>query len=347
MANPLADLYKSSSLPYNKSNLSADIEDGRVYPLAELERIASLIQPYIKRTPFEPSLTLSYLLGTNVYVKMELFQKTGSFKPRGAFYQMLSLTEEERQRGVVAVSGGNFAQAVAYAAQTLGIAATICMPAYTPANYIEATKNYGAKVELLPDMMQTFAHAEHLAEGGLAYLHPYDSERQVLGCASLGLEIYADCPQMTDIFVSVGGGGLMAGVTIALKALNPAIRVWAVETQDTPTLKAALDAGQVVQVQPKSLARTLGAPYIGKLALQIAQTQIEELLIVTDAEAIAAQKFILERLKVLTELATACNLAAAQQIQDRFNEHNHVVLLLCGGNESLQSMLGYSQLSNQ
>jgi threonine dehydratase len=310
--------------------------------LADIQAAAQRVSPYVKRTPLVPSRTLSELLGTSVYLKLELFQKTGSFKPRGAFNQILQRLDETRQRGVVAISGGNFAQGVAYAANRLGIPAVVCMPEYTPANYLEATRGYGARVELAPDFAAGMALTERFTAEGYAFLHPYDNANQMAGTGTLGLEMLDDLPEMTDVIISIGGGGLIGGITVAIKSLKPVVRVWGVETEGTPTMGKALEAGQVVQVAPNSLAKTLGAPYIAEDALRIAQQHFAGYIAVSDQEAIDDQRFLLERAKVLTELAASCTLSAARRIRHHFRPDDHLVLLLCGGNESLANMIGYA-----
>ena len=313
--------------------------------LGDVESAREMVAPFIVQTPLVANRTLSALLGTNVYLKLELFQRTGSFKPRGAFNQILQLADAARDQGVVAFSGGNFAQAVAYAARSLGVKAVICMPAYTPANYVEATRSYGADVEFAADAPTAIALAEAFKSDGYAYLHPYDNPYQMAGNGTVGLEILEQLPEMTDIFVSVGGGGLITGVTVAVKALKPGVRIWGVETEDADTLAQALQAGEVVEIVPTSLAKTLCAPYVAEDALRIAQKYLERHLVVTDLEAIEAQQFLLERAKVLTELAASCTVAAAKRASYRFQEGDHVVLLLCGGNESLANMIAYHQMT--
>lgn len=309
--------------------------------LGDVEAAKQKVLPYIICTPLMKHREMSELFNTNLYLKMELFQHTGSFKPRGAFNQILRLDDEQRERGVVAVSGGNFAQAVAYAGLLLGVKTTICMPAYTPANYLDATRGFGAEVLLLPDMPTAFATAEALSKEGRAYLHPFDDANQIAGCGTLGLEILEDVPQVSDVLLSIGGGGLIAGVAVALKAIKPDVRIWGVETELSPAMHEALKAGQPVPINPKSLAKTLGAPIAGKLPLEILQQHLEELILVSDAEAIEAQRYLLEHAKVLTELAASCTLAAAHRIKERFGPEDHVVMVLCGGNESLENINHY------
>jgi len=311
--------------------------------LEDIRSASGRISPYIVKTPLQRSQTLSTMLGANIHLKMELFQKTGSFKPRGAFNQILQLDEESRRKGVVAVSGGNFAQGIAYAASILGIQAIICMPEYTPSNYVEATKSYGARVELAPDFPSTFAKAESFKADGYSFLHAWDNANQMAGNGTIGLEILESLPNVTDIVISIGGGGLIAGITMAVKSLNPKVRIWGVETEGAQTMGQALEAGKVVQIIPNSLAKTLSATYIAEDALKIAQQYLQEYIVVSDLEAIDAQQFILERAKVLTELAASCTLSAAQKIRGHFKKNDNVVLLLCGGNESLANMIGYTK----
>ncbi len=309
--------------------------------LADIHDARPRIAPYVMATPMQRSETLSQELGGQVYLKLELFQKTGSFKPRGASNQILGLPAPARERGLVAFSGGNFAQAVAYAGQALGLETIICMPEYTPANYVAATRAYGARVLFAPDATAAIALAESHAAQGYALLHPFDNPNQMAGNGTLGLEILADLPEVTDIVVSIGGGGLIAGITVAVKAVRPEVRIWGVETEGADAMARALQAGEVVPMVPTSLAKTLCAPYVAADALRICQRHLAGHLTVTDAAAIAAQQFLLERAKVLTELAAACTLAAARQMRERFAPGDQVVLLLCGGNESLDNLISY------
>lgn len=312
--------------------------------LNDIQIARERIAPYIIRTPLEHSQTLSDMLGCDVYLKLELFQKTGSFKPRGAFNQILQLDERARDRGVVAVSGGNFAQGVAYAARQLEVKAVICMPEYTPANYLEATRSYGAEVELAPDFSAIIAEAQSYVQRGYSFLHPYDNPNQMAGNGTLGVEILESLPDVTDIVISIGGGGLIAGIIVAVKAIKPSVRIWGVETEGAETMGKALEAGQVVEIVPKSLAKTLGAPNVAEDALKIAQAHLAGYVVVSDREAVENQRFLLERAKVLTELAASCTLAAAKKIKDQFSPRDQVVLLLCGGNESLANMIAYPDL---
>ena len=309
--------------------------------LKDVQDASTRIAPYIRRTDTVENHTLSQQFGAHLYLKLELFQKTGSFKPRGAFNKMLRLGQEDRSRGVVSVSGGNFAQGAAFAGRALGLRTAIVMPAYTPKNYIEATLSYGAQIELAPDVQSAFDMAEQYQRRGWVFIHPYDDPDVMAGNGTIGLELIEQAPAVTDVIVSVGGGGLMSGVTVALKSLKPQTRVWTVETEGAATLGSALQAGQVVRIQPTSLARTLGAPYVAADALVIAQQHVAQHILVSDREAYEAQRFLLERAKILNELASACTLAAAYKLREHFTTESHVVLILCGGNVSLDDLVGY------
>jgi len=309
--------------------------------LTDINDAAARIAPYVRRTATVRNDTLSRRLNTNVYLKLELFQKTGSFKLRGAFNQMLRLNKQQRQHGVVAVSGGNYAQGVAYAGQVLGIRTCILMPTYTPRNYLEATRSYGAQIELVPSIQEAFDLAEQYRQQGWNSLHPFDDPRIMAGHGSLGLELVADVPDLTDVLMSVGGGGLMSGVTLAIKGLKPDVRVWTVETEGADTLARALQAGHVVQIQPNSLAKTLCSPVVAADALWVAQHHVARHVLVSDRDAYLAERLLLERAKVLTELSASCTLAAAEQLRDNFSRDSRVALVLCGGNVSLDDLVDY------
>jgi threonine dehydratase len=289
----------------------------------------------VHRTPLVDSAALSAHLGARVHLKVECLQKTGSFKPRGAFNKLLSLSAEERQRGVVTVSGGNHAQGVAYAARQLGIAATIAMPASTPRNYLDATRGYGAEVVLTPDIRAAFAEVQRLQSHGRVLVHPFDDPLVAAGQGTIGLEILEDLPSVRRVYVSIGGGGLITGVASALRAINPAVRIIGVETHGADAMARSLAAGELVELPAiTSVARTLGAPKVSEFTLRHVQALVEEVKVVDDAAAVRALFLLLERTKYLTEPAAACCLAAAEQQRDQFTPADDVVLLLCGGNLS-------------
>jgi len=310
--------------------------------LAAIKQAQQRIKPYVKRTTLEHSETLSKYLGTNVFVKFELFQKTGSFKVRGAFNKLLSLSAEERKRGVVAISGGNHAQAVAYASNVLDVDAVVLMPQTTPKNYLEATRNYGATVDLQPTIQDAFKKIKDYESQGRIFIHPFDDSLVMAGQGTLGLEIMEDLPGTTDIIISIGGGGFEGGVSTAVKAIKPGVRIWGVETIGADAMSQALKAGHPVELSAiTSIAKTLGAPSVSDRTLALAQENLEEVIVVADDEAVKELKFILERLKVLTEPAASCTLAAASRLKDQFSKDSNLVLIFCGGNLSVEDLCKY------
>jgi threonine dehydratase len=310
-----------------------------ILTLTHIQEARHRIAPCVRRTPLTASAVLSERLKTNVYVKLELFQKTGSFKVRGAFNKALGLNAEERGQGLVAVSGGNHAQAVAYAARTLGLKSVILMPESTPANYVDATRGYGAEIKFAANVGTAFAEVAQYERQGWAYVHPFDDPVVMAGQGTIGLEILDDVPQVTDIIASIGGGGLIGGIATAVRSLKPSVRVWGVETEGADCMSKSLAAGKIVTLDAiTSIARTLGAPAPSEFTLALARTLLESVTVVSDAEALAALRFLLERLKVLTEPAASCTLAAADRLKDQFSKERHVVLVLCGGNMPLEDL---------
>jgi threonine dehydratase len=296
------------------------------------------IGPYVRRTPMMSSATLGERLGARVCLKLELFQKTGSFKVRGAFNKALAAGLRPGDR-VVAVSGGNHAQAVAYVAGVLGLRATIFMPQTTPANYLDATRGYGAEIELVADIAQAFENMADRERRGATAIHPFDDPLVIAGQGTVGLEIVEELPEATDILASIGGGGFIGGIATAVKAVKPAVRIWGVETEGADAMSQAIAAGRPVRLPAiTSIAKTLGAPSVSDRTLEITRAHLESVTVVPDVEAIAALRTLLERAKVLTEPAASCTLAAADRLRDRFSPSSCVVLVLCGGNLSVADL---------
>jgi threonine dehydratase len=307
--------------------------------LSDIQTARQRIAPCIRRTPLTPSATLSERLKTNVYVKLEVFQKTGSFKVRGAFNKALSLRPEERGRGIVAVSGGNHAQATAYVARALGLRALILMPESTPRNYVDATRGYGADIKFAANASAAFAEVAQYERDGWAYIHPFDDPLVMAGQGTVGLEILDDVPQLTDVIISIGGGGFMGGVATAVKNLKPGVRVWGVETEGADCMSKSISSGKIVTLETiTSVARTLGAPAPSERTFAMAKELLESVTVVPDRDAVSAMRFILERLKVLTEPAASCTLAAADRLKDHFSSDRHVALIFCGGNISVEDL---------
>jgi threonine dehydratase len=291
--------------------------DSAANPRIDVGRIRDAqrrLRSYLHWTPLVRSETLSREFGADVRLKLECLQKTGSFKPRGAFNKLLSLSPEELARGVVGVSGGNHAQGLAYAASALGARATICMPSSTPRNYVDATLGYGAEIAFADDIREAFAEAERLQRQGLVLVHPFDDLYVAEGQGTLGLEILHDLPTTTRIYVSIGGGGLIAGIAAAVKEQNPNVKIIGVETRGADVMSLSVAAQELVELsQITSIARTLGSPKASAMTLDHVNRLVDDLVVVEDDETLEALTFLLERTKTLVEPAAACCLAAARR----------------------------------
>lgn len=302
------------------------------------------IRGLVHRTPLIHSATLSAHLGAQVYLKLECLQKTGSFKPRGAFNKMLCLSEAERRRGVVSISGGNHAQGVAYVAKQLGISAIIAMPANTPRNYLDATRGYGAEVALMPNIGAAAKEAARLQEQGRVMVHPFDDPLIAAGQGTIGLEILEDVPGATRVYVSIGGGGLITGIAAALRAIKPKIKIIGVETVGADVMSRSLAANKLIEMPAiTSVARTLGAPHASAFTLSHVQQLVDEVKVVEDAPTVKALFLMLERAKYLVEPAASCCLAAAEQQRDQLTPDDQVVLVVCGGNISAEDLCALHQ----
>lgn len=324
-----------------------------------IESARQAIEPYIHRTPLVRSDTLSRRWNAEVYLKLECFQKTGSFKPRGAFNKLLALLANEpvSELKVVGVSGGNHAQGLAYAARCLGVAATICMPETTPRNYLDATRDYGAEIRLLPNIHAAFREATVMQSQGWTYVHPFDDPLVAAGQGTIALEILEELPQVTHCYVSIGGGGLIAGIATGLKqhpretrtgdSRQRLPRVIGVETIGADCMWQAVQAGHIVELPAiTSIARTLGSPSASPMTFRAVQEMVDECLVVTDVECIEELFFVLERCKTLIEPAAACCLAAAERQSSAFRPDDQVVILICGGNVASSDLVSWHNRRN-
>ncbi|HET9872723.1 MAG TPA: threonine/serine dehydratase [Propionibacteriaceae bacterium] len=325
-------------MPVDPRSSQAD-QIGDVVTLDTIRTAAKLIAPYVVRTPTLPLGRLSERLGLPLVGKFELLQHTGAFKARGAFHRMLLLSETERDAGVVAVSGGNHGLAVAYAARELGIRATILMPSTTASTSVDRARADGATVVLTETIGQAFAQGIDQVTAGKVMIHPFDDPAVIAGQGTLALELYADAPEITDVIASIGGGGMITGVAAALKTLNPAIRVWGVETYGAESMTRALQAGQPVTLDAiRSIATTLGAPAVSARTLAGVQTLVEEIVLVSDEEAVRAVELFSQVSKIITEPAAACTWTAVLKLRDRLPADARPALVLCGGNASLDDI---------
>ena len=300
--------------------------------LADIQAAAGLTAGVVMRTPFLPAPRLSALTGADVAVKYENLQATSSFKERGALVKLLSLTPEERTRGVIAMSAGNHAQAVAYHAQRLGIRATIVMPRPTPFVKIAATRGFGAEVVLHGETLaeSQVRVGEIIAETGALLVHPYDDPEVIRGQGTLGLELVADRPDLDAVIVPVGGGGLIAGVAIAVKGLSPQTQVIGVETELYPSMRAAL-RGEVAECTGESLAEGIAVKHAGRLTVAVCQRMVDDVILVSERKIEEAVAAYLMFQKTMAEGAGAAGLAALLADRARF-KGKRVGLILAGGN---------------
>lgn len=310
--------------------------------ISDIEAAAELIAGHVVRTPTVPSPGLSDLLGVPVTAKLELLQRTGSFKARGATAKLLSLSEAERAAGVAAVSGGNHGIALAVMAAALEVKATVVMPRTAPARSIRIAEAAGASVRLTETMGEAFALVERLRDEGLTLVHPFDDPLVVAGQGSVGLEFAADAGDLTDVLVSIGGGGLIAGVAAALHALRPGVRVWGVETAGAQAMSEALTAGGPVGVELSSIVTTLSAPSVSRLTYDHVRALVTEVLVVPDREAVRGCLELAEHAKLWTEPAAGCLLPAARQVVRRVGDGARLGLVVCGGNATAADMGAWS-----
>ncbi|MEU5535516.1 threonine/serine dehydratase [Streptomyces sp. NPDC020362] len=310
--------------------------------IPDIEAAAQRIAGHVVRTPTVPSPGLTALLGVPVVAKLELLQRTGSFKARGATAKLLSLGEAERAAGVVAVSGGNHGIALAVMAAALDVKATVVMPRTAPARSIELAEQAGASVRLTEGMEGAFELVLRLRDEGLTLVHPFDDPVVIAGQGTVGLELAEDAQELTDVIVSVGGGGLIAGVAAALRARRPQVRVWGVETEGAEAMSAALKAGGPLPVQVSSLVTTLSAPSVSRLTYDHVAALVEEVLVVPDREAVRGCLDLADRAKVWTEPAAGCLLPAARQVAARVGTGARLGLVLCGGNATPADLFGWA-----
>ena len=300
--------------------------------LADIEAARRVIAGQVLRTPMLPAPKLSALTGAEVFVKYENLQVTNSFKDRGALVKLSALSEAERQRGVVAMSAGNHAQAVAYHAARLGIPATIVMPVTTPFVKVAATQSYGAEVVLEGEgISEAQAVCERLlAERGLTLVHPYDDPRVMAGQGTIALEMLADVPDLDVLVIPIGGGGLISGNAVAARGVKPDIEVIGAQAALYPSFWNAIHQDKRPIGGP-TLAEGIAVKNVGRLTLPIVRELVSEIVLVEEAHLERAVNAYLTLQKTMAEGAGAAGLAAMLAKPERF-KGKRVGLILCGGN---------------
>ncbi len=300
--------------------------------LEDIKQAAALIKGAVERTPCHRSRTLSQLTGADVYLKFENLQFTASFKERGAVNKLTSLTPEERRRGVIAMSAGNHAQGVAYHATRLGIPSTIVMPETTPYVKVKYTLAHGARVI---QKGMTLADCDHIAheiaaKEGLVFVHPYDDDKIIAGTGTVALEMLEDFPEIDTLVVPVGGGGLIAGMAIAARAMKPGVRMVGVETRVFPSMYNALKHGNE-PIGGRTIAEGIAVKNVGAKTTEICGRLLDDVLLVSEESIERAIALLLAIEKSVVEGAGAAGFAAMLQHPEQFAGRK-VGLVLCGGN---------------
>ena len=300
--------------------------------LADVQAAAALIAGRVVRTPCARSRTLSEITGADVVLKFENLQYTGSFKDRGALVKLESLGAEERAAGVIAMSAGNHAQAVAYHAHNLGVAATIVMPRGTPLVKAQNTRRFGARVVFEGDTIDAAAvRAREIAEAeGLIFVHPYDDDKVIAGQGTVALEMLADFPDLEILVFPIGGGGLLAGNAIAAKGLKPEVRLFGVEAALYPSMYQALN-GLPAKAGGRTIAEGIAVKTVGTRTLPIIESLAEDVVLASEDDLERGVQLLLEIEKTVAEGAGAASLAALLAHRDVFAGHR-VGLIVSGGN---------------
>ncbi len=300
----------------------------------DIHKARQVISGHLHRTPTITATLLGEMLNMNLLFKAELFQKSGSYKPRGAMNKLNSLSADERANGVVSMSAGNFAAGLAFAASVMGVKATIVMPEAAVKGKVAATRAYGATAilhgvgkDLVPKAME-IAEQQHLT-----FVHPFDDPMVIAGTGTVGLEIIEDVPAPDFVFVPVGGGGLIAGVATAIKTLHPATKVIGVEPTGAVKMLTSLQAHKALPAEKlNTIADGLAAPFAGKHTLEHVEQYVDEIVLVTDDEIKEAMLLIMERSKLFVEPSGAAGFAALLYNKVNVPAGSTVVCILSGGN---------------
>jgi len=307
-----------------------------VIDIASIQAARENLRGQVLKTPFTLSRTLSDIFGAEIWLKFENLQFTASFKERGALNRMLTLSDEERAKGVIAVSAGNHAQGVAYHAQRMGVPAVIVMPRFTPTVKVANTRRFGAEVVLAGDTFDDAkARGYELArERGLIMIHPYDDEAVMAGQGTVALEMLEDQPELDTLVIAIGGGGLISGISTAAKAVNPAIEIVGVQTERFPAMYAAVK-GVTMPPGQYTIAEGIAVKSPGDLTLPVVRRLVDRVELVSEADIEHAIVVLLEIEKTVVEGAGAAGLAALLRAQEEGSDRykgKRIGLVLTGGN---------------
>jgi threonine dehydratase len=300
--------------------------------LTDIVEARDRIAGRVHRTPCLPATSIGELMGIRLSLKAELFQKTGSFKPRGVFNKLLSLSPDERARGLVSLSAGNHAAALAYGARAVGTTATIVMPATALPSKIEATKGYGGEVVLTEgSLLDTCLEIQR--RRSLTLVHPFDDPLVIAGQGTVGLEILEDLPDVQAVVVPVGGGGLIGGISAAIKHQQPGVRVVGVEPEGANAMSQSLAEGRPVHLDHlQTIADGLAAPFAGEHTLRHAQAFVDEVVTVSDDAIAHALRLVMQRSKLAAEPSGAASVAALVSGAIHLEQGTTTVAVVSGGN---------------
>jgi threonine dehydratase len=308
--------------------------------LADVEKAAETIAGSVLVSDFDPSRTLSEILGCNVWLKFENLQFTASFKERGALNRLTALDDAQRTRGVIAMSAGNHAQGVAYHASRLGIPATIVMPIGTPMVKIENTRGHGADVIVTGDTLEDaagFAH-KHGQDKGLIFIHPYDDPLVIAGQGTVALEMLAAVPDLDTLVVPIGGGGLISGMAVAAKAVKPSIKIIGVQAALYPSMYNAVK-GANLPMRGDTLAEGIAVKSPGRITTKLVRRYVDDIVLVAEPDLERAVSLLINIEKTVVEGAGAAGLAAVLAHRQKFAGCT-VGLVLCGGNIDTRLLAG-------
>lgn len=323
--------------------VDGDDEAALDVPLAGIATAAERIAGLVHHTPILTSSTAAdrirestgiRIADDRLVCKAEHLQKTGSFKARGMSNRIATLPEDARRRGVITLSAGNAGQAYAWAGSTAGVGVTVVMPEGAVRSKVDACLGYGARVVLHgAHVGEAFLEMERLrAAEGLSLVHPFDDPSVIAGHGSAGLELVDDVPDVDVVVVGVGGGGLISGIAAAVKGRRPTARVIGVEPEASNAVSLALDQGEIVTIQPRSVADGLGAPFAGRWTLAMVRRYVDEIVIIDEATILAGLRFAAERMKQVVEPAGAAALGAVLAGRVALHDGERVAVILSGGN---------------
>ena len=298
------------------------------------------INKYIHNTPIVSSSSLNKIYNTNIFFKLELFQKTGSFKTRGAINKLLKLSDLERDKGVITISAGNHAQAISWACSQFNIKSKIVMPFDASPSKVEATKSYGGEVILTKNNMMDECNDIKEREG-LTFIHPFDDIDIILGQGTIGVEIIEKLNNIDYAFISIGGGGLISGIACVLKSINPKIKIIGIEPINSNVMTKSISSNKPETFDTninKTLADGLAAPFAGNLTFEFVKKYVDEIINVSENEMIESMRVIIERLKVIPEAAASACFVPILKNKLSIKKNTNSIIVLCGGNIDLDKL---------